>query len=131
MEVQPQLVLLQKTLLNIEGLGRMIDPDLDLWKTALPLLERWMDEQVGLRGLEARVKREAPLWAQMLPQLPRLVHQSLVEQPRKHDELVSELRRLRQETDRRNRLLLIGVTMLAALALMAAWAFVGIPLPGR
>ena len=131
MQVQPQLVLLQKTLLNIEGLGRMIDPDLDLWKTALPLLEEWMQEQVGLRGLEARFRREAPMWAQMLPQLPRLVHQSLLDAPRRHDELATEMRRLRLETARRNRLLLVGVTMLAALVLMVAWAFIGMPLPGR
>jgi ubiquinone biosynthesis protein len=90
-----------------------------------------MEEQVGLRGLEARVKREAPLWSQMLPQIPRLVYQSLVETPRRQDELASEIRKLRRETDRRNRLLLVGVTMLAALAIMAAWAFIGIPLPGR
>jgi ubiquinone biosynthesis protein len=131
MQVQPQLVLLQKTLLNIEGLGRMIDPDLDLWQTALPLLEEWMQEQVGLRGLEARMKREAPLWAQLLPQLPRLVHASLVETPRRQEALEAELRRLRLQTERRNRLLLIGVTALGALALMAAWAFLGVPLPGR
>jgi ubiquinone biosynthesis protein len=131
MQVQPQLVLLQKTLLNIEGLGRMIDPDLDLWQTALPLLEEWMQEQVGLRGLEARMKREAPLWAQLLPQLPRLVHASLVEAPRRQEALEAELRRLRLQTERRNRLLLIGVTALGALALMAAWAFLGVPLPGR
>jgi ubiquinone biosynthesis protein len=131
MEVQPQLVLLQKTLLNIEGLGRMIDPDLDLWQTALPLLEEWMQEQVGLRGLEARMKREAPLWAQLLPQLPRLVHASLVEAPRRQEALEAELRRLRLQTERRNRLLLIGVTALGALVLMVAWAFIGMPLPGR
>ena len=131
MQVQPQLVLLQTTLLNIEGLGRQLDPELNLWQTALPLLERWMDEQVGLRGLEARLKREAPLWAQMLPQIPRLAHQALLEQPRRHAELVEAVERLRRQTERRNRLLLVGVTMLAAIALMAAWAFVGIPLPGR
>jgi ubiquinone biosynthesis protein len=131
MQVQPQLVLLQKTLLNIEGLGRQLDPELNLWQTALPLLERWMDEQIGLRGLETRLKREAPLWAQMLPQIPRLAHQALLEQPRRHAELVEAVERLRRQTERRNRLLLVGVTMLAALALMAAWAFVGIPLPGR
>jgi ubiquinone biosynthesis protein len=131
MEVQPQLVLLQKTLLNIEGLGRMIDPDLDLWKTALPLLEEWMEEQVGLRGLETRLKREAPMWAQLLPQLPRLVHQSLLEAPRRLEEVTAELRRLRRATAHRNRLLLAGVTMLAALVLMVAWAFIGMPLPGR
>ena len=56
-EIQPQLVMLQKTLLNIEGLGRELDPDLDLWQTAKPYLERWMQEQVGLRGLLRRVDR--------------------------------------------------------------------------
>jgi ubiquinone biosynthesis protein len=76
-QVQPQLVLLQKTLLNIEGLGRDLDPDLDLWQTAKPYLERWMAEQVGWRGLLAHVKKEAPYWSTMLPQLPRLLHQAL------------------------------------------------------
>lgn len=76
-EVQPQLVLLQKTLLNIEGLGRQLDPDLDLWKTAKPYLERWMQEQVGWRGFIKRVKIEAPQYSKLLPQLPRLVHQAL------------------------------------------------------
>ncbi|MGD2141671.1 MAG: ubiquinone biosynthesis regulatory protein kinase UbiB [Burkholderiales bacterium] len=73
-EIQPQLVLLQKTLLNIEGLGRELDPDLDLWKTAKPYLERWMSEQVGLHGLIANLREEAPYWATLLPQLPRLLH---------------------------------------------------------
>ncbi|RVT53694.1 ubiquinone biosynthesis regulatory protein kinase UbiB [Rubrivivax albus] len=76
-EIQPQLVLLQKTLLNIEGLGRQLDPDLDLWTTAKPFLERWMNEQVGWRGLLARLEKEAPRYAQLLPELPRLVHDAL------------------------------------------------------
>ncbi|NIO39665.1 MAG: ubiquinone biosynthesis regulatory protein kinase UbiB, partial [Burkholderiales bacterium] len=76
-EIQPQLVLLQKTLLNIEGLGRELDPELDLWKTAKPYLERWMSEQVGLRGLITHLRLEAPYWATVLPQLPRLVHSYL------------------------------------------------------
>ena len=76
-EVQPQLVLLQKTLLNIEGLGRQLDPELDLWKTAKPHLERWMKEQVGWRGLLERLRAEAPRYSQLLPQLPRLAHQAL------------------------------------------------------
>ena len=76
-EVQPQLVLLQKTLLNIEGLGRQLDPNLDLWKTAKPYLEKWMGEQVGWRGLVERLKAEAPRYAQIFPQLPRLVHRAL------------------------------------------------------
>jgi len=80
-EIQPQLVLLQKTLLNIEGLGRQLDPELDLWTTAKPFLERWMNEQIGWRGLLDRLQREAPRYAQMLPELPRLVHQALQRQP--------------------------------------------------
>ena len=77
-EIQPQLVLLQKTLLNIEGLGRDLDPDLDLWATAKPFLESWMHRQVGWTGLVERFKNEAPRYAQLLPELPRLVHQALL-----------------------------------------------------
>ena len=73
-EIQPQLVLLQKTLLNIEGLGRQLDPELDLWKTAKPFLESWMNEQFGWRALIKNLKSEAPQWATLLPQLPRLAH---------------------------------------------------------
>jgi ubiquinone biosynthesis protein len=79
-EIQPQLVLLQKTLLNIEGLGRQLDPDLDLWTTAKPFLERWMNEQVGWRGLLRNLEKEAPRYAQLLPELPRLVHLALQRQ---------------------------------------------------
>ena len=76
-EIQPQLVLLQKTLLNVEGLGRQLDPELDLWATAKPFLERWMNDQVGWTGLVERLKNEAPRYAQLLPELPRLLHQAL------------------------------------------------------
>jgi ubiquinone biosynthesis protein len=79
MEVQPQLVMLQKTLLNIEGLGRQLDPDLDLWKTAKPFLERWMNQQFGWRGLVRSVKAEYPNWVALMPQLPRLAHRALDE----------------------------------------------------
>ena len=77
-EIQPQLVLLQKTLLNIEGLGRQLDPELDLWSTAKPFLEQWMHRQVGWSGLAERFRNEAPRYAQLLPELPRLVHQALL-----------------------------------------------------
>ena len=76
-QIQPQLVLLQKTLLNIEGLGLQLDPELDLWKTAKPWLERWMSEQVGWRGFIRTLKAEAPRYASLLPQIPRLLHQRL------------------------------------------------------
>ena len=76
-QIQPQLVMLQKTLLNIEGLGRELDPDLDLWVTAKPFLERWMSERIGWRGLLRQLRQETPYWMTMLPQLPRLAHQAL------------------------------------------------------
>jgi ubiquinone biosynthesis protein len=79
-EIQPQLVLLQKTLLNIEGLGRQLDPDLDLWNTAQPFLERWMDEQIGLRALWRQLRNEAPRFSQLIPELPRLLHDALERQ---------------------------------------------------
>jgi len=68
-EIQPQLVLLQKTLLNIEGLGRELDPELDLWSTAKPFLETWMLEQVGPEKLLEQLKAEAPTYAKLLPGL--------------------------------------------------------------
>jgi ubiquinone biosynthesis protein len=77
MQIQPQLVLLQKTLLQVEGLGRQLDPDLDLRRTAQPILERWVDEQFGVRAFARQLRDEAPTWARTLPQLPRLVHRAL------------------------------------------------------
>ena len=72
-EIQPQLVLLQKTLLNIEGLGRELDPELDLWHTAKPFLEKWMLEQIGPQALFKQLRDEAPRYAKILPELPRLL----------------------------------------------------------
>jgi ubiquinone biosynthesis protein len=73
-EIQPQLVLLQKTLLNVEGLGRQLDPDLDLWATAKPFLEQWMLKQVGPQRLWSELKAQAPRYAKLLPELPLLLH---------------------------------------------------------
>src|SRR6476661_6059867 len=78
-EIQPQLVLLQKTLLNVKGLGRQLDPDLDLWVTAKPFLERWMEDQIGFRALRRRFFAEAASLVETLPELPRLLHQRLSE----------------------------------------------------
>ena len=77
MEVQPQLVLLQKTLLNIEGLGRDLYPDLDLWQTAKPYLERWVSEQIGPRAFIKGLRGNAPQWASILPTLPTLAYEVL------------------------------------------------------
>ena len=121
-EIQPQLVMLQKTLLNIEGLGRELDPDLDLWQTAKPFLERWMSEQIGWRGLARTLRREAPFWAQTLPALPRLVHRLLAED--RLGGMQASLAQLAAEQRRRNDLLgllaILAVTglVLAAFALL-------------
>lgn len=79
-EIQPQLVLLQKTLLNVEGLGRQLDPDLDLWSTAKPFLEKWMVNQVGPKKFFNQLKAQAPSYVKILPELPRLFHQYLAKQ---------------------------------------------------
>jgi ubiquinone biosynthesis protein len=119
LEVQPQLVLLQKTLLNIEGLGRDLDPDLDLWKTAKPYLERWMSDQVGWRGLLRHLREEAPQWAGMLPQWPRLVHRALV--GAEPHALETAVHRLAREQRRQTRVLVV----LTALVLVALGIAVG------
>jgi len=101
-EIQPQLVLLQKTLLNIEGLGRELDPDLDLWSTAKPFLEKWMIAQVGPEKLLAQLKVEAPSYAKLLPALPRLLSQYLKQPPHSNRR---ELLELLAEQKRTNKLL--------------------------
>ena len=113
-EIQPQLVLLQKTLLNVEGLGRQLDPQLDLWKTAKPYLERWMHERVGLSGLRKKVQQEAGQWAQWLPEFPRLLHQQL-SRPDHSAAVLQELKSLRKAREQSNRLMaaLIGVSAMA------------------
>jgi ubiquinone biosynthesis protein len=113
MEVQPQLVLLQKTLLQIEGLGRQLDPELDLRGTAQPILERFMKEELGWRALVRQVREEAPHWAKALPQLPRLVHRVLADDtPRR---LEAALRRIEDAQLRQTRMLRAIALILAAL----------------
>ena len=77
MEVQPQLVLLQKTLLYIEGLGRQLYPQLDLWQTAKPFLENWVKEQMGVKAVFTKIKENLPFWNEKLPEIPDLVYDYL------------------------------------------------------
>ena len=101
-EIQPQLVLLQKTLLNIEGLGRQLDPELDLWSTAKPFLEKWMVDQVGPKKLWNQLRAEAPRYAKLLPELPRLVHDFLKHRQNGDN---AQLQQLIEEQRRTNRIL--------------------------
>ena len=122
--IQPQLVLLQKTLLNVEGLGRQLDPDLDLWHTAKPFLEKWMHEQIGPKRLLRELKDQAPYYAKMLPDLPRLLHGYLQQRPA--EDLRRELRALTLAQQQTNRLLrrivLAGALALLALIALVLWA---------
>jgi ubiquinone biosynthesis protein len=115
-EIQPQLVLLQKTLLNIEGLGRQLDPELDLWKTAKPFLERWMSEQVGWRGFLRNIRREAPRWSALLPQLPRLAHRTLDQST--PPELPEAVLRLLREQRQHSWLLAVIAVLLGIIAFL-------------
>ena len=99
-EIQPQLVLLQKTLLNIEGLGRQLDPNLDLWSTAKPFLEKWMLEQMGPQRFWHELREEAPRYAKLIPELPRLVHQFLQQKNTSDQQVVQELLREQRRTNR-------------------------------
>ena len=126
MEVQPQLVLLQKTLLNVEGLGRQLYPDLDLWTTAKPFLERWMREQLGARALLREMKRQAPKWGETLPALPGLAYETLRLARTGEIEVrirTEELDRIRTEIRRANQrtaLAVAGAALLAGAAVIVA-----------
>jgi ubiquinone biosynthesis protein len=109
--------MLQKTLFNIEGLGRELDPDLDLWETAKPFLEQWMSEQIGWRGLLRHVQNELPFWSHALPQLPRLLHRYLDEAG--DDRVSAALRRLTGEIRDQNTVLaLIAVSLIVLSSLL-------------
>ena len=120
-EIQPQLVLLQKTLLNVEGLGRELDPDLDLWATAKPFLERWMNEQVGWRALLRQLQAEAPRYAQLLPELPRLLHASLQARTPDHTALLQDLLHEQRRTNRLVRGVIIAIVGFVVGVLAARW----------
>jgi ubiquinone biosynthesis protein len=123
-EIQPQLVLLQKTLLNIEGLGRELDPELDLWSTAKPFLETWMLDQVGPKKLWKQLVAEAPRYAKLLPELPRLVHDFL---KYRQNDGHAQLQLLIEEQRRTNRMLyrLLWVGAGFLVGLVVAQVFLG------
>ncbi|MGB5276519.1 MAG: ubiquinone biosynthesis regulatory protein kinase UbiB [Gammaproteobacteria bacterium] len=104
MEIQPQLVLLQKTLLNIEGLGRQLYPELDLWKTAKPFLERWMEEQVGARSMFYALQDNIPHLIEKLPEMPGLIYTATkkIAEGQEHEQHLREMQKIRDEIRRSN-----------------------------
>ena len=112
MEVQPQLVLLQKTLLNIEGLGRQLYPELDLWQTAKPFLEQWVRERVGTKAMLRELQNQAPRWGEMAPALPGLIYDVLRHARDGRIKVDSDsrgLKEMRREIKRANQRLIFAV----------------------
>lgn len=122
MQVQPQLVLLQKTLLYIEGLGRQLYPQLDLWKTAKPFLENWVKQQVGLPAIWRQVKENLPFWAEKMPQMPELLHRYLEQGPRQQQALLHQMQQLQLQQQRSKRQI-ISAILAAACLISASIAF--------
>jgi len=123
MEVQPQLVLLQKTLLNIEGLGRQIYPDLDLWLTAKPFLEKWMNEQVGAKALLKVFKKNLPYIAEKMPDMPELLFHAIkkIAEGEDHQDQATALNKLNYKIESNHRKLiyiLIGLSAFIISAIM-------------
>lgn len=126
MEVQPQLVLLQKTLLNIEGLGRQLYPDLDLWTTAKPFLERWMDEQVGTKAMLRGFKDNLPYIIEKMPEMPMLIYEALKNAAAGADQekQLKEIKNVRHEIKRGNKRNVISIV--GASLLMSAFIVFGL-----
>ncbi|MCP3698955.1 MAG: ubiquinone biosynthesis regulatory protein kinase UbiB [Aliivibrio sp.] len=121
MEVQPQLVLLQKTLLYIEGLGRQLYPQLDLWATAKPFLETWMAKQIGPAAFVTALAEKAPFWAEKLPELPDLVYDSLRQGKvlnQRMDKLYAGYRQSKRQQAKGKFLFNVGATLLICSAVL-------------
>ncbi|WP_085343368.1 ubiquinone biosynthesis regulatory protein kinase UbiB [Vibrio sp. ArtGut-C1] len=126
MEVQPQLVLLQKTLLYVEGLGRQLYPQLDLWETAKPFLEEWMMNQVGPQALVNAIKDRAPFWAEKLPELPELLYDSLKQgkaMNQRMDQLYQGYRQSKRQQATGKFLFGVGATLVVCSAILVNNAF--------
>ena len=125
MEVQPSLVLLQKTLLNIEGLGRQLYPQLNLWDTAMPFLERWVADRYSPQSLVKKLQHHAPGWLEQLPQLPEVVMENLQGQRDRQQRAELQLIKEREERARmdqraRRRFAAAAVCVVAAAAALPA-----------
>ncbi|MGZ8191287.1 MAG: ubiquinone biosynthesis regulatory protein kinase UbiB [Methylococcaceae bacterium] len=124
MHVQPQLVLLQKTLLNIEGLGRQLYPDLDLWQTAKPFLEEWFRERMGPKAKINKLIKQFPEFAEQFPEIPSLIYKALdhAAHAKQHAEIQNRelaLLRLQMENNHRKTLwaMLISAVIISAAVL--------------
>lgn len=124
MQVQPQLVLLQKTLLYIEGLGRQLYPQLDLWQTAKPFLENWVQQQMGPAALWRELKANLPFWAEKMPEMPGLLHHYLQQGPKQQAQFIAQLQQVQAQQQHQTKKLanavLAGCSLLAAVLLLTS-----------
>lgn len=122
MEVQPQLVLLQKTLLYIEGLGRQLYPQLDLWETAKPFLENWVKEQMGVKAVIGKIKDNLPFWNEKLPEIPDLVYDYLQSGKKSHQQHALLIQSIKSQQAHQHKWLLVTI-MCSALLISVAVVF--------
>lgn len=127
MEIQPQLVLLQKTLLNIEGLGRQLYPELDLWKTAKPFLEKWMEDQVGPRALWRNIKDDLPYIIEKMPEMPVLFYKGMkaLADGDYHLQQAKEMEKIRKEIRRNHQAgmaVITGASLIIAASVIYAFS---------
>ncbi|MFC3122407.1 ubiquinone biosynthesis regulatory protein kinase UbiB [Agaribacter flavus] len=124
MEVQPQLVLLQKTLLYVEGLGRQLYPQLDLWLTAKPFLEKWMKEQIGPKAMFKNIKENLPFWSEKLPEMPDLLFDSLRQVRALPNQLAVQHREEQQHRTKIQKARLAGqLAVVASIASLSLYVF--------
>ena len=132
MEVQPQLILLQKTLINIEGMGRQIYPDLDLWETAAPFMERWMAKRLGLRSVIRQLAHNSPRWLEQLPEVPDLVLNTLremkylTESSRQQERMLIEIQDSLTAQNKKNRSQRLGGLAMLGAILSMLWPASGL-----
>jgi len=119
MEVQPQLVLLQKTLLYIEGLGRQLYPQLDLWQTAKPYLENWVKDQMGIKAVYKKVKENIPFWNEKLPEIPDLVYDYLKTGRKSHDQQAQLINQLKEQQSKQHKQLIFTIAFSAIVICLA------------
>ncbi|MBR0572999.1 MULTISPECIES: ubiquinone biosynthesis regulatory protein kinase UbiB [Pasteurellaceae] len=126
MEVQPQLVLLQKTLLYIEGLGRQIYPELDLWKTAKPFLQNWLNEQIGVKAMFKDIQQHLPQFREHFAEFPEAMFNAFQQQKQinKHLQAINQsLEKKAKSSEKRTRWIIVGLALLGTL-----WKFETLPI---
>ena len=130
-EIQPQLILLQKNLLNIEGMGRQLYPELNLWETAAPFMENWVRDRIGVATIANRLKKKFPIWIENLPELPEQVARSISQitkiqnQQIEQTKYLGKLTRMMEKREKDRRMTKIGFLTVASLGFFY-WIYINL-----